>query len=135
MRGFDLGQRYRRRPAASCRMADRPAPQGETAMRVASLAFAAALATGPAGAQQDAVSTGRALALQLCSGCHFVEAGQRVPFAVGAPPFLQLANDPAITDFHLRNFLRTPHPVMPMLILTSDEIDAVVAFILAQKSR
>ena len=105
-------------------------------MRLAPLALVTVLAAGPAAAAEpDAVSTGRALALQLCSGCHFVEAGQRVPFSVGAPPFPQLANDPAITEFHLRNFLRTPHPVMPMLILTPDETDAIIAFILAQKSR
>jgi mono/diheme cytochrome c family protein len=104
-------------------------------MRLASLAFVTALASGPAAAQSDTVSTGRALALQLCSGCHFVEAGQRVPMSVDAPPFPRLANDPAVTEFRLRNFLRTPHPVMPMLILTPDETDAVIAFILAQKNR
>lgn len=98
-------------------------------------AVAAMFAAGPALAQQDAVSTGRALALQLCSGCHFVEAGQRVPMSVDAPPFPRLANDPAITEFHLRNFLRTPHPVMPMLILSPDETDAVIAFIMALKAR
>jgi mono/diheme cytochrome c family protein len=105
-------------------------------MRFGLLAACIAMMTGPAVAQDaDAVSKGRALALQLCSGCHFVEAGQRVPMAVGAPPFPQLANDPAITEFHLRNFLRTPHPVMPMLILTPEEADSVVAFILALKSK
>jgi mono/diheme cytochrome c family protein len=105
-------------------------------MRAVLLAILVALAAGPAMAQQaDAVSRGRALALQLCSGCHFVEAGQRAPMAVGAPPFPQLANNPEITEFHLRNFLRTPHPVMPMLILTPEETDSVVAFILSLKNR
>lgn len=105
-------------------------------MRIVSLTVLALLAAGPAMAQQvDAVSQGRALALQLCSGCHFVEAGQRVPMAVGAPPFPQLANDPAVTEFHLRNFLRAPHPVMPMLILSPDETDSVVAYILSLKGK
>jgi mono/diheme cytochrome c family protein len=105
-------------------------------MRAAPLAILAALAAGPALAQQaDAVSSGRALALQLCSGCHFVEAGQRVPMSVGAPPFPQLANDPAVTEFRLRNFLRTPHPVMPMLILSPDETDSIIAFMTPLKAR
>lgn len=105
-------------------------------MRMLSLAVLATLAAGPAMAQQaDEVSKGRALALQLCSGCHFVEAGQRVPVTVGAPPFPQLANDTAITEFHLRNVLRTPHPVMPMLILSPEETDSVLAFILSLKSK
>lgn len=105
-------------------------------MRIAALASLVILAAGPAFAQQaDPVSAGHALALQLCSGCHFVEAGQRVPMSVGAPPFPQLANDPEITEFHLRSFLRTPHPVMPTLILTPDETDSIVAFILSLKTR
>lgn len=102
----------------------------------AALVVLAVLAAGPAMAQQaDAVSSGRALALQLCSGCHFVEAGQRVPHAVGAPPFPQVATDPEMTEFRLRNFLRTPHPVMPMLILSPEETDSVIAFIASLKKR
>jgi mono/diheme cytochrome c family protein len=100
------------------------------------LPIVAVLAAGPALAQQaDPVSAGRALALQLCSGCHFVEAGQRLPMSVDAPPFARIANDPEVTEFRLRNFLRTPHPVMPMLILSPQETDAVIAFITAQKKR
>lgn len=105
-------------------------------MRVPCLVALAALLVSPAAAQQrDDVSAGRALALQMCSGCHFVEAGQRVPMSVEAPPFPAIANDPATTDFRLRNFLRSPHPVMPMLILSPEETDAVIAFIMALKSR
>jgi mono/diheme cytochrome c family protein len=104
-------------------------------MRTAPFLILAVLAAAPAMAQPDAVSSGRALALQLCSGCHFVEAGQRVPMSVDAPPFPQLANESSINEFRLRNFLRTPHPVMPMLILSPQETDSVIAFILSLKSR
>jgi mono/diheme cytochrome c family protein len=104
-------------------------------MRTTPFLVLTVLATAPAMAQPEPVSSGRAVALQLCSGCHFVEAGQRVPMSVDAPPFPRLANDPAITEFRLRNFLRTPHPVMPMLILSPQETDSVIAFILSLKSR
>jgi mono/diheme cytochrome c family protein len=105
-------------------------------MMRAVLAMLTVLAAGPALAQQaDDVSRGRAIALQLCSGCHFVEAGQRVPMAVDAPPFPKIASNPEMTEFRLRNFLRTPHPVMPMLILSPEETDSVIAFITAMKKR
>jgi mono/diheme cytochrome c family protein len=104
-------------------------------MRTSILAAIAALLAAPALAQTSAgnVEAGRDLALQLCSGCHFVAAGQRPPVAVQAPPFLMLANDPAVTEFRLRNFLRTPHPVMPTLILSAQETDDVIAYILGLK--
>jgi mono/diheme cytochrome c family protein len=108
--------------------------RGGRSMRPAVVVLALLLA-GPAVAQQPDVSIGRTLALQLCANCHFVEAGQRVPSSVDAPPFPRIASDPATTEFRLRNFLRTPHPVMPMLILSPEETDAVIAFILASKPR
>jgi mono/diheme cytochrome c family protein len=104
-------------------------------MRTALPIVLALLAAAPALAEPDDVSRGRAAALQLCSGCHFVEPGQRIPLAVGAPPFPALANDPAVTEFRLRSFLRTPHPVMPMLILSAEETDSIIAFVMSLKRR
>jgi hypothetical protein len=44
-----------------------------------------------------------------------------------------LADDPAITSLALRVFLRSPHEGMPDLILSNDEIDDVVAYILGMR--
>lgn len=101
------------------------------------LALAPAWAAKAAFAQEnpDAATAGRRLALQLCSGCHFVAPGQRVPMSVNAPPFQAIANDPDTTEFRLRNALRVPHPVMPTLILSPEEVEDVVAYILSLKAR
>ena len=46
-----------------------------------------------------------------------------------------MAINPAASETTLRNFLRTPHPIMPMLILSADETSDVVAYILSLKQR
>jgi mono/diheme cytochrome c family protein len=86
-------------------------------------------------AQDGSVDRGRAVALQLCSGCHFVAEGQRPPSPVRAPTFRAVAASPSATETTLRNFLRTPHPIMPMLILSADETDDVIAYILSLRQR
>lgn len=86
-------------------------------------------------AQDGSVEKGRAVALQLCSGCHFVAEGQRPPSPVQAPTFRAVAISPTASETTLRNFLRTPHPIMPMLILSADETNDVVAYILSLKKR
>jgi len=82
----------------------------------------------------DAATAGRRLALQLCSGCHFVAPGQRGPMSVNAPPFQAIANAPDTTEFRLRNALRVPHPIMPTLILAPEEVEDIVAYILSLKT-
>ena len=95
----------------------------------------AAIAASSAAAQErrDAVTTGRDLALQLYSGCHLVTPGQRRPIAGGAPSFQEIARRPESTEFALRNVMRAPHPIMPTLILSPDEADDIIAYILSLK--
>jgi hypothetical protein len=40
----------------------------------------------------------------------------------------------ATTALSLRAFLQTPHPTMPNLILTPEETDDIIAYLLALKS-
>jgi mono/diheme cytochrome c family protein len=103
--------------------------------RVWIVGLGAFLLSSPAAGQDGAVDRGRTLALQTCSGCHFVVHGQRRPAAVQAPTFAAIAASPTASETSLSNFLRTPHPIMPMLILTADETRDVVAYILSLKGR
>lgn len=96
----------------------------------------AVLALAPARAEQvppgDAAA-GRAIALQSCGGCHVVAERQLRPAMDGAPAFITLARDPAVTETSLRVFLQTPHARMPNLILTNREIDDVLSYILSMR--
>lgn len=68
-----------------------------------------------------------------CSECHRITEGElgRGPF--NAPSFQAIANDPAITRTSLTVFLRTPHSRMPDFILTDEESEEVIDYILSLK--
>jgi mono/diheme cytochrome c family protein len=90
------------------------------------MALAAALLG--AAAVADEVAEGRALAERWCSECHVTAAGQATGADV-APAFPILAQDPARPDAWLRGWLADPHPPMPDLGLSREQIDAVVAYL------
>jgi mono/diheme cytochrome c family protein len=46
------------------------------------------------------------------------------------PSFLEVAAHPATTALSLRVFLQTPHATMPNLMLTPEETDDVISYIL-----
>jgi mono/diheme cytochrome c family protein len=68
------------------------------------------------------------LARQWCSACHLVEPGQPAG-GDAAPPFMAVAQDPALTPERLAQWLADPHPPMPNLSLANEEIAALVAYI------
>jgi cytochrome c len=79
-------------------------------------------------------SRGRVLAEQRCSQCHGVKRGAKSP-NVAAPSFTDVADEPSLTEYTLRVFLRTPHPTMPNLIITPDEMDDIVSYIVSLKRK
>jgi mono/diheme cytochrome c family protein len=101
---------------------------------VLGLASVAAHAQGSA--RDGDMHTGRSFALQTCTPCHVVSAQQLAPprFAV-APSFQSIANLPSTTALSLQTFLVTPHPSMPNLMLSADEVGNVVAYILSLKKK
>ena len=77
---------------------------------------------------------GESLAKKWCAECHAVRAGGGGPNR-SAPAFSELAAEPSITEYSLRALLRSPHATMPQLMLTPDETDDVVGYILSLKPR
>jgi mono/diheme cytochrome c family protein len=94
------------------------------------------MAAGPAAAQDlpGDPAAGADLAREVCAKCHVVAEDQPIDPAVG-PSLLELAEHPATTEMSLRAFLQTPHPTMPNLMLTPDETDDVIAYLLTLKGR
>ena len=78
---------------------------------------------------------GLALAQQVCSECHAIRRGQvRAPNS-RAPTFVELATTPGMTTTALLVALTTPHAGMPMFILTAEQRESVIAYILSLKER
>jgi mono/diheme cytochrome c family protein len=79
-------------------------------------------------------AAGARLAREVCATCHLVSDDQFNDPAVGAPTFFEVVADPSITALSLRAFLQTPHATMPDLILTQDETDDIISYILTLSS-
>jgi mono/diheme cytochrome c family protein len=81
------------------------------------------------------ITAGRVLAKGWCAHCHIVSADQRVAPAAGVPTFIAVANDPTTTEVALHVFLATPHMRMPNFMLTAEETDKIIAYILSLRSK
>ncbi len=82
---------------------------------------------------QDAIgnaAAGRRLATGWCSNCHGGDPSAAEPL-MPAPYFAEIANRRDTTGYKLRVFLRTPHTRMPNYVLSPDEIDDLVAYIMS----
>ena len=102
------------------------------ALRTAMLAPALAAAAWNANAQDGDVAAGRTFAREACITCHVVEPTNVSPrVVVIGPNFQDIANTKGMTATALRVFLTTSHPKMPNLILTSEQIADVSAYILS----
>ena len=103
-------------------------------LRIGILATAAAMliaATGPATAKGDAKAA-MPIVSEYCTPCHVVP-GYKPRFEkadVNAPDFQKMADNPDVyTHERLRTFLSKPHFPMTKYILSSSDIDNLVAFI------
>lgn len=100
---------------------------------LAAALVAAAAAGGTAVAQTIGdPAAGRRLAEAWCSECHALTA-----YTVGeprrGPEFAEVAKRAKTTALSLNVFLRSNHDNMPNFILTRDEADDIVAYILSLK--
>lgn len=70
---------------------------------------------------------GEALALRWCTACHVVSENE--PGGDAGPAFTALMRNDTRSEFDLREWLFQPHPPMPDLNLTAEEIDDLIAYI------
>jgi cytochrome c len=116
----------------------RQSEEGRDAMRIlresAVLASVLVVALNAEQSARADKSTGKVLAEQRCSQCHGVKRGEKSPYAA-VPSFSDVADEPSLTEYTLRVFLRTPHPTMPNLIIKPDEMDDIVSYIVSLKRK
>jgi mono/diheme cytochrome c family protein len=84
----------------------------------------------PAWAEAGDSARGRALAERYCARCHSIAPG-RTGGEPGIPSFMRMAADPEQTRASLRQFITLPHFEMPPPVLTREEVDDVIAYILS----
>ena len=77
---------------------------------------------------------GHRLAEAWCKTCHVIDIKTTGP-ANAAPDFAAVANQPSTTELSLKVFLRSNHHSMPNLILSPDQADDLVTYILTLKGR
>jgi mono/diheme cytochrome c family protein len=83
---------------------------------------------GPANPQR-----GRELAARLCTGCHVIDRVTSGPVRADVPSFPAIAERAGSTAEHLAGRIIVPHPAMPGVALTADEIRDIVAYIVTLK--
>lgn len=81
-------------------------------------------------------AAGRIIAERLCVGCHVVgSAADGGPVPAGVPTFASIANRPGQTPLGIAGGIVVPHPPMPDIPLTRDEIRDLAAYIFALRAR
>ena len=80
-------------------------------------------------------ANGLRLSQLLCSSCHIVGKNQQEPVPADVPSFFEIANLPDRTEETLVNYILVPHPKMPNVSLTRDELTDIVTYILTLKDK
>jgi mono/diheme cytochrome c family protein len=82
-------------------------------------------------ADADDVRLGGDLARQICADCHAVRPAEVQSPNRNAPSSEDIAGVSGISPVALKVALRSSHREMPNIILTDDELDRVIAYILS----
>jgi mono/diheme cytochrome c family protein len=77
---------------------------------------------------------GAILARDTCSQCHAIRGGRLLSPNLRAPTFAELATTPGMTSAALTVALTTPHAGMPMFVLTPEQRQDIIAYILSLKT-
>ena len=75
---------------------------------------------------------GSVLAQRWCASCHLVSYTQKQAND-GTPSFREIADRADFNESQLAFFLLDPHPMMPGMALTRDEVRDLVAYIDSQR--
>ena len=94
-------------------------------MRTVLLTLAAATLSSQAAFAAGSPQTGKEIAERWCSGCHAVG----VSGTDAAPPFTEIAKRPGRSEDYFYVWLSDPHPPMPRLDLSRQDIADLIAYL------
>jgi len=97
--------------------------------RAACLVILLMLSAGTSQAQEPEV------ARNTCSECHATQKGQLLSPNLRAPSWVEIANTPGVTEAALLVMLTTPHAGMPMFILSPEQRQQIIDYVLSLKTR
>ena len=83
--------------------------------------------SGLAYAAAGNAEAGRQLAMRSCSSCHATESSATA--TDNAPPFSAVAKTNKERPAWIRGWLMSPHPPMPNISLSRQQIDDIVAYL------
>jgi len=92
------------------------------------------LAAAPVSAQsleQLDIARGETLAQKLCVNCHQVAPDAEGAVLVDVPGFREVANRPFMTREKVESYVLSPHPAMPRVQFTRDELSDISAYIMS----
>lgn len=72
---------------------------------------------------------GRQTAERLCTSCHVTESSSSQTVPAGVPTMRTIANKPDQTAARIAGMLIDPHPPMPNVRVTREEINDIVAYL------
>jgi cytochrome c len=81
----------------------------------------------PAFSAAGNADAGRQLVMRSCSSCHATDATTTV--RDGAPPFTLVAKTNKERPAWIRGWLMAPHPPMPNIPLSRQQIDDIIAYL------
>jgi mono/diheme cytochrome c family protein len=101
---------------------------------IAAAALCTVVVSGSSFAQPGGnVHRGRELAARLCVTCHVIDRTPSGSVRADVPSFPTIAGRPRSTAEYLAGKIIVPHPAMPGVALTADEIRDIVAYIVTLK--
>jgi cytochrome c len=101
---------------------------------VLTLSLLVLLTAGPSAPKAEdmklpSAAEGRELSEKLCKGCHVIGAEGEGTTQVGPPTFSSIANKPGQTTERIKGALVAPHPPMPDMQLTNEEMLDIIAYL------
>jgi mono/diheme cytochrome c family protein len=80
-------------------------------------------------------SKGREFAQAVCAECHAVVPAETASPRTDAATFKAIANTPGMTELAIAVWLKTPHKKMPNLIISKDDLENVIAYIVSLREK